>query len=224
MRLIQNIILILTLSGSLFLNGQEPQMTDILDSVRIQLDRIIAYEVDATFRVDIDFVNMPEKQARIQFKTPDKLDVKTDGFLMIPKVGIRPLTRQMDLENYHSLYLGQEMVDGENCHVFKLIPVKNNSKIVLSTVWINHDYLVRKWESFTKKAGSILLEFSYEDLVLPSEIIFSFEVTGMNIPIKYFGSEIEIDKKGMKETENIEGKVFVTFRDYKIEYETDPGQ
>ncbi|MEJ2595735.1 MAG: hypothetical protein P8100_11580 [bacterium] len=224
MRIIRNIAFVLSLLGTLYLNGQEQEMTAVLDSVRNQLDRIKAYEVDATFRVDIDFVNMPEKQARIQFTSPDKVDVKTDGFLMIPKIGIRPMTRQMDLENYHSLYLGQEMVDGENCHIFKLIPKKKNSKIVLSTIWINQDYLIRKWESFTKNSGSILLEFSYEDLILPAEIIFSFEVSGMNIPIKYFGSEIEVDKKGMKETENIEGKVFVSFRNYSIEYETGAGQ
>ena len=208
----------LTLIFSLNVGAQDDNMTGILDSVRMKLERIEAYSVDATFRVDIDFVHMPEKQAKITFRAPDKIDVKADGFLMVPKVGIKPLTKQMDLEDYHSLYLGEETVNGDRCHVFKLIPKDRKSKIVLSTIWVSRDHLVRKWESFTKSAGNILLEFSYASEILPAEIVFSFEVTGMNIPVKYFGNEVEVDKTAMKDSEVMEGKVYVSFSNYDIRF------
>ena len=204
---------------SLLGNTQEVDIESILDSTRLQMLQIVSYSVDATFRVDIDFVNMPDKTASIHFKAPDKLDIKSKGFLMIPKMGMRPLTKQLNLSKYHALYLGEELINGKHCYIVKMVPKDRKSRIVLSTLWINtEDYLVTRWEAFTKKAGNIVVDLKYNGLVLPSEIVFSFEVSGMNIPVKYFGNEVEIDKNEMKKSEVQQGKVYITFDNYDINY------
>ena len=198
---------------------QEIDIESVLDSTRLQMLQIESYSVDATFKVDIDFVNMPDKTATIHFQAPDKLEVKSKGFLMIPKMGMRPLTKQLNLNKYYAVYLGEELIKGKRCYIVKMIPKDSKSKIVLSTLWINtEDYLVTRWEANTKKAGNIIVDLEYNGLVLPSEIVFSFEVSGMNIPVKYFGNEVEIDKDEMKSSEVQRGKVYISFRNYEINY------
>ena len=198
---------------------QEIDIESVLDSTRLQMLQIESYSVDATFKVDIDFVNMPDKTATIHFQAPDKLEVKSKGFLMIPKIGMRPLTKQLNLDKYHTVFLGEELVNGKHCYIVKMIPKDRKSKIVLSTLWINtENYLVTRWEAYTKKTGNIIVDLEYNGLVLPSEIVFSFEVSGMNIPVKYFGNEVEIDKDEMKSSEVQRGKVYISFRNYEINY------
>lgn len=216
-------VLFFFLRGSLCFS-QEFDISEVLDSTKSQLNRINSYTVDATFMVDIDFVNMPDKKATIHFQAPDKFDIESDGFLMVPKIGMKPMTKQLALENYHTLFLGKEEVNGDSCFVVKMVPKKRHNKVVLATLWIREEgYLVSRWEVFTKKAGNIVIDFFYEKHILPSEMIFSFELSGMNIPLKYFGNEAEIDKSGLKSGEIQKGKVNILFENYQINYSGQAG-
>jgi len=197
--------------------SQDFDIAKVLDSTKLQLNRIDSYTADATFKVDIDFVNMPDKKASIHFQAPDKFDIQSDGFLMVPKIGMKPMTKQLDMDNYHAVYLGKEEVNGDSCFVVKMIPKKRNNKIVLATLWINETkYLVSRWEVFTKKAGNIVIDLFYKSHILPAKMVFSFELSGMNIPLKYFGNEVEVDKAGLKNAESQNGKVVVSFENYQI--------
>jgi hypothetical protein len=217
MKTVANIFIFLFfLSGNLCFS-QDVEIAEVLDSTKSQLSRIVSYTADATFKVDIDFVNMPDKTTNIYFQAPDKFDIQSDGFLMIPKIGMKPMTKQLDLEYYHAVYLGKEEVNGDSCFVIKMIPKSRNNKIVLATLWISDNkFLVSRWEVFTKKAGNIVIDLFYKNHMLPAEMIFSFELSGMNIPLKYFGNKVEVDKVSLKNAENQKGTVTVVFENYQI--------
>lgn len=86
-------------------------------------------------------------------------------------------------------------------------------------LWIRtDDYLVARSETFTRRSGSFLIDFNYDDLILPSSLVFSFEARGINIPWKFIGNSVEIDKVKMMEDEIKVGKVNIKFSNYKIEY------
>ena len=214
-----NILCIIFLTLATGIRAQETDVSSLLDSTRHRLLHIESYDVDATLQVDIDFVNMPDKKARIHFTAPDKLDIESDGFLMIPKVGLKPMIRQLDLDRYHAMLIDEDYVHDDSCFVIKLIPKRANSKIVLSTLWIRKDdYFILGWEVFMKKSGNMMVDFYYDDEVLPGRIVFSFELSKMNIPLKYFGSEVEIDDAGLKSGEVQQGKVSILFENYHIVY------
>ena len=80
---------------------------------------------------------------------------------MIPKMGMRPVARELNLQNYYPVFIGEELMNGVDCFVIKLIPEKKNSKVVLATLWIDviHQRAAR-WELFTKKAGN-MSKYSY---------------------------------------------------------------
>ena len=82
----------------------------------------------------------------------------------------------------------------------------------MTTAWINEATTsVSRIETFTKKNGSFTIDLKYEDQVLPTELEISFEIEGMNIPMKYFGPDVEIDKQEMKQDEISTGRVLVEF-------------
>ena len=219
MKAIINILCFIFLILATGIRAQETDVNSLLDSTRSHLLHIESYDVDATFIVDIDFVKMPDKKARIHFKAPDKLDIDSDGFLMIPKVGLKPMIKQLDYDRYHAMLIGEDYVHDDSCFVIKLIPKRGNSKIVLSTLWIRKDdFLILSWEVFMKKSGNMMVDFYYDDEILPGRMVFSFELSKMNIPLKYFGNEVEIDDTGLDSGEVQQGKVSILFENYRIVY------
>jgi outer membrane lipoprotein-sorting protein len=197
----------------------------LMDSVIAKIDKIESYKVTALFHVDIAFVNMPDKTATIHYRAPDKIEVDSDGFLMIPKMGMKPVVTQFEKDKFLSVYQGKEQVNEKNCHVVTLIPNDKRNKIVLSTLWIRQDdFLVTRMELYTRKAGRIQVDLFYTNEILPSAMIFTFEVGGMNIPLKYFGNEIEINQDMMTKAEDEEGKVTIIFSNYVINYIDGPAK
>ncbi len=209
----------------LFLNGQlfsqEVDVTQMLDSSAQLLQNIEAYSADILVKVDVDFIRMPDKKAHIEYRSPDHYKVESDGFLILPKMGMKPMLKQLDTDKFHPVFNGEELIKGANCVIINLVPKERKSKIALSTFWIRkNDYRIVRVETFTKKSGSFLVDLFYKDgLPLPSEMHFSFEVSGFNIPVKFIGKSIEIDKTKLKDDEVNAGKVYVTFSNYNIRFQ-----
>lgn len=200
------------------LNAQDMSLEELVDSVHNKLLSVKSYRANATFEVDIEFINMPDKTAIISYEAPDKYDIETDGFLMIPKVGMKPMANQLDLSKYRLVDMGTEVINGEGHVVANLMPLKRSGPIVLSTVWIHpKKLLIMRLETFTKKAGSYLIDLEYDGEVLPSKLTIAFEIEGMNIPMKYFGNAAEIDKEQFEGADTNRGVVVVRFTDYEIE-------
>jgi len=192
--------------------AQSEQITALVDSVYNVLQDVESYTAEATIHVDVEFINMPDKTAMISFQAPDKYDIESDGFLMIPKVGMKPMMDQLDLSKYQVVDRGTEELNGIEHVVVNMIPLARSSKVVLSTIWIHPEkYLIARLETFTKKAGSFVVDLQYEGQVLPSQLTISFEVEGMNIPLKIFGNEAEVDKKAFRQAETNAGFVEVRF-------------
>lgn len=197
--------------------AQDPNVDSLITVIFDRLDAIEYYEADARISVDVDFIEMPEKVGHVVFSAPDSFRVDTDGFIMIPKIGMKPLTRQLDLSEYQAVYSGEQELDGVSHIVANLLPKKRNGRIVMATAWIDTTEMnVSRIETFTKKYGSYTVDLKYGSDILPSALEISFEVEGMNIPMKYFGPDVTVDKKEMKLQEVSTGTVTVSMTNYQI--------
>lgn len=204
------------LVGEIYAQDIDPLI--VIDSAQNKVQSIKSYTADALIEIDIDFLKMPPKEAKITYDYPNKLNIETKGFSMIPKYGLRPFMRTIAKEDNMAIFSGREDIDGKPCYVIKLLP-RADGKIIMIKLWIRtDDYLVARSETFTRRSGSFLIDFSYDGLVLPSSMIFSFEARGINIPWKFIGNSIEIDKTKMKEEELKTGKVFINFSNYEVVY------
>ena len=209
------IILILTVHTKVA--GQSAQQ--YVDSIHTVLNSIESYTADIVIDVNVDFIDIPEKRASVSFTHPDTYDVTSEGFMLIPKAGMRPITQQLDPEKYLVVDRGYEVMNGTTCLRSNLIPQDNESNVILSSVWIDTaNYTILSMETFTRAQGNYKSDFSYQDEVLPSEVIVTFDIEGMNIPLKYFGTDVELDPEIVNNADSKSGSVRVEFKNYNIEF------
>ena len=196
--------------------AQDMDPVILLDSARNKIASVNSYSADALIKVDVDFLKMKERKAHITYKYPNKLDIDSKGFVLLPKFGFRPFMKTINSEDNMAVYSGRETINDETCHVLKLLP-REDGKIVMLKLWIRtSDYLVQQSETFTRRSGNILVQFQYENEVLPSKMIFNFETKGINIPWKLVGNSIELEKSKVSDDKITNGKVSIEFSNYEI--------
>jgi len=71
----------------------------------------------------------------------------------------------------------------------------------------------------TKKDGTYTLRLTYPDgqAVLPTKLDVSFEIDRIRIPLNFAGSNVTIDRKKMRETDQKAGKITLTLKYRSIE-------
>lgn len=213
------IILIIWLIPWQYIVAQETDPYELIEKLISTSEAVSDYSADIEIEVDVDFIKMPVKHARIFYKHPDKIKFKSEEFIMLPKKGLNNQLTAILNEPYTAIYLGSELIDGKSHHVVRIVPMGKNPEVILATWWIDaNDFRISKSESNTRKNGSFTIDFQYDDpeIILPTQMIFSFEIEKLNLPLKFIGKAggVEIDKDKMEEVNR--GRVFIRFSNYKI--------
>jgi hypothetical protein len=162
---------------------------------------------------------MPIKRAVMYYKHPRMIKFESDEFIMLPQKGLDFSLRKFLDKDFTAILTGSEDINQRRHYIIKVIPTKTRSDIVLSTLWLDTEWLViSKVENNTRSEGSYTIDFTYTATsdVLPSEIKITFEVGHFNIPLKFIGKPIEIDEKKIKRGEIKTGVVYLRFSDYKV--------
>lgn len=200
------------------LSAQKKDPEEIIKNVQEKFSRINDYVVDVNIKVDVNFLKVPESSAKIYFKHPDKIHIEADGFALLPKEGLNFSPSAYLKGDYTSLFEKEEMLNGHNTDVVKIIPLGNSSDIILSTFWIDQKQnIIRKVETSTKTSGTYMIEFAYNDNVeyaLPKTMIFTFNVDKMNIPRGMTG-EMEAPEKSKKKKDAV-GKVYINYSNFIV--------
>ena len=214
------IITILLIAESFFAQSKDPD--EILNEVVTNFNRVKDYQVDVNIKVDVEFLKVPESNAKIFFKQPDKVHVESEGFALLPKEGLDFSPSSLLKKNYTAIYEQDVMLDGVKTSIVKIIPIGDQGNVILSTLWIDQKkQVIRKVESTTKTNGTFSINFFYDDILkypLPSKIIFSFNIDQMNIP-DAFGENSDNEqpkKKGRKINSLTKGKVIITYSNYQV--------
>jgi len=208
------ILLLFTLL--LFTAFPQTEAEKILNSVKKKFDVVKDYQVDVRIKIDVEFLKVPDNDAKIFFKAPDKIKLQTgDDFALIPKEGLNFNPANLLNGKYTAVYEGETKVNGAAHHIVKVIPTGGTGDVVLSTLWINKStFFISKVESTTKNNGTFQIDMVYpkdSKYPLPSNMTFSFEVGKFNLP-KGFGG------KKKRETTDLRapGKVFITYKNYIV--------
>ena len=209
---------ILLFSG-IILRAQEPDPYAIIDSVSNRLGKINDYQADIEIEVDVDFIRMPVKHARIFYKKPDIIKFESDEFIMLPKRGFDKQVTDILNEPYSAIYLGREELNGRQHDMIRIVPLGKRPDVILATWWIDPEkFLIARNESTMKKEGNFTVEFIYGDpgISLPTEMIFTIEIEKFSLPLKFIGKSegLDIDREKMKGSNT--GKVYIRFDHYSI--------
>jgi len=213
------ILLMIFFAASLYPQNKEPDK--ILKDVINKFNKVKDYEVDLIIKVDVEFLKVPESSAKIFFKQPDKISLKSDGFAMLPRNGFDFSPNSLLKGDYTALYEKEEKIDGRVLTLIKVIPLGTSSDVILSTLWIDEGKkVIRKVESTTKMSGTFTIDLEYDDklnFALPSQMIFSFNVDKMNFPSAMIGETDTRKKRSKMHGDTLtKGKVYVSYSDYKV--------
>jgi len=213
-------ILLILLAISLGVsNPQKKDPDHILDEVKRTFNKVQDYVVDVNIKVDVDFIKAPETKATIYFKQPDKVHFESESFAMLPKEGLDFSPMGFLKEKYTAIYEKADTVDGYKTDVIKVIPLVDETNVVLTTLWIDESrYIIRKVQSTLKMGGTFAIELKYDkpkmNYALPSSMIFTFNIERMNLP-KGMTGELN-ENKSKDEKKKTTGKVYVTYSNYKV--------
>lgn len=215
----RKIILILLLS-LIEIFPQQKIADDLINSVITNFNRVKDYEVDVDIKVDVEFLKVPDSKARIYFKQPDKIKLKSDGFALLPKEGLDFSPSFLSKKDYTALYERDVILNGIKTALVKIIPVGEQSNIILSSLWIDPlNKVIRKIESTTKTNGTFTIELFYNDDLkypLADKMIFTFNVDKISLPkSSSTDNGIRTKKKRMPDAPT-KGSVIIKYSNYKV--------
>ncbi|UCH66492.1 MAG: hypothetical protein JSW63_05020 [Ignavibacterium sp.] len=211
-------IILLSVNG-LFSQTKDPDV--ILNSVKEAFTVIEDYEVDVHIKIDVEFLKVPEGDAKLYFKQPNKIHVESEKFALLPKQGLDFSPLALLDDKYTAIYEGDTTINGIQTCVVKIIPIGSDSDVILSTLWIDQTRdLIMKVESSRKPTGTYTIEFTYEKYQdkydLPSLMHFSFTVDRMRLP-KGMGGQLEAENgKAKEKTGPVIGNVYLNYSNYIV--------
>ncbi len=200
-----------------FPQKKDPQK--ILDEVKDNFAKVEDYVVDVNIKVNVDFLKVPETNAKIYFKQPNKIHLESEGFALLPKEGMDFSPLGLLKNEYTAIYQRVDTIDGFQTDVIKVIPLSDESNVILTTLWVDDSRdIIRRVESTPKIGGTFSIELKYDNaktnLPLPSAMVFTFNVDRMNLPKGMAGEMNETKPEDNKKTTT--GKVFITYKNYTV--------
>ena len=197
------------------------QDDDLLKKVKAKLARVSSYEAAGKLKIDVPFIKAPASDVTVFFKRPDKFRVtKKDGISLLPKGGVSiNLSTLLQDDNYTSVPAGMAKLGGYDLKVIKLLPLAENSEVVLTTLYIDEKALVvRKAAVTTRQNGSYDIELQYGRYLayaLPDKVVFTFDAREYKLPR---GITFEYDKGGKRQAppKDSRGRVEINYTSYQI--------
>jgi len=213
------ILLFLLLISFNFSTAQKKDPDKILEEAKKTFEIVNDYVVDVNIKVDVDFLKVPETEAKIYYKEPNKVHLESDGFALLPKDGMDFSPLGLLKDEYTAIYERTDTIEGNKTDVVKVIPLGDANDIILTTLWIDESmHIIRKVESTPKIGGTFKIELKYDisktEFPLPSSMIFTFNIDRMNLP-KGMGGELN-ENKPKDEKKTSTGKVYITYKNYKV--------
>ena len=198
---------------------QSKDPDEILDRVKEAFKKIEDYEVDIRVKIDVEFLKVPDSEAKLYFKQPKKIHVESKKFALLPRQGLDFSPLGLISGKYTALYEQEDTIQNIPTSVVKIIPLGNDGDIILSTFWVDQTRnLIIRVESTKKPTGTFTIDFTYEIYddyyELPSQMEFTFTVDRMMFPRGMDGQEEEDDSD--KKSDSTTGKVYITYANYKV--------
>ena len=202
--------------------SQIPNPETILENVKKEFEKIEDYQVNVTIKVDVEFLKMPEREATIFYKKPDKFHIDSENFALLPKSGLNSSPLGFMNYDYKAYYIREDTLHEAITSVIKVIPLEVSADVILSTLWIDTQRnIILKVESTRKPQGTFFIDFEYlktkKGFWLPSSMIFSFTIDRSLFPGKLNKDQNSESGKSKEDSAKKEtGYVYLTYSNYKV--------
>lgn len=188
--------------------------------VKSRLDSIEAFKADIQLHVNISFINMPDKQAQAIFKKGEEMVISSEDFALIPKRGLD--LSFSELFAYEFMVIDRGPLDDQPKSILSVSILPLNDKADFSVAHLHIDTRKQRiiWAQInTKKDGTYTLKPTYNDnlAILPTILHVFFEMDRIRIPLNFAGSDVSIDRKKLRKTDQKTGEITLSLSYLNIE-------
>ena len=210
-------IILLLVAFTIATNAQD--VDPILNKLVTKLEKVKPYTVDLKINIDVEFLKIKERKAKLTYNSPDDIDISSDDFMLMPKNGAQMEYLGIIKNRSAAIYEGTEKDSrGNTLTKIKVIPGKNKDGVILANMVIDEktNRLV-KMKAFTESNGSFISEFEYGNNLfdLPSKVMLEFDMKNFQIPAQLSGDIEGVGKKNASKKETTKGKVEINYSGYK---------
>ena len=210
------IVMILNCSSA-FTQNADPDLLKI----KYRMDSIQQFSANLQLVVDINFINMPTKNATMKYIKGMPVQFASPDFVMLPKRGLDFSLNRLLEYSFITVPRGEEDRKGKKYKAVNIIPTDKRADFSIALVLIDlQNNRIAETEINTKKDGTYNLVMHYENnsKALPSQVEVNFEIEKIKIPLNFMGKDTDIDRKKMKTEAKKTGKIFLTMSNYIIKY------
>ncbi|MFM9911540.1 MAG: LolA family protein [Chitinophagaceae bacterium] len=216
-----SLIFLTTLLSFQFLSAQDA--TGLAKKVKAKLATVNDYQATGKMKTDVSFMKIPESEIIVYYKRPNQFRIKRqEGITVTPKGGVSiNLNSLLAGDNYTAVYTGPGTINGIAVSIIKLLPLEENSEVVVSTLYINEkELLIYKATSTTKDNGTYEMEMTYgkySNWGLPDKVTFVFNTKDYKLP-KGLAFDYDTGSKPIEPNtpKNGKGKVEILYSAYTI--------
>jgi hypothetical protein len=201
---------------SIGLSAQD-QSREIIMAFKEKMEQVENYTVDVRIKVEVDFIKIRERKAKVTFTQPDQFDFKAQGFTLLPKKGMEMEYLNVMNEGFTSIFIKEEMVNGVNTNLIKVIPDNSDGDIVLAEMWIDpQTSVMHQMRTFSKNSGTYIINFFFAEhpFDLPERVEVKFDIKNKKLPVAITG-DIESIGKAVEKGSS-EGKVIIRYANYLV--------
>ena len=214
-------ILFFFLVHSILIHAQDADK--LIKEVKAKLNTVKDYQATGKLKTDVAFLKLPISKVQVYYKNPNQFKIKKDGGIsLLPKNGMSiNLNNLLMQEQFVAVAAGTVTLNSILVKVIKLLPLVENSDLVLTTLYIDDKkLLILKATSTTRDNGTYDMEFQYGKFVqygLPDKVVFSFQTKDYKLPkgitFEYESGDIA---KAAAKSKDKKGKVEITYDQYII--------
>lgn len=201
----------------------QQDISAIVKKAKQKMESVNDYQASGRMKTNVAFLKVPVANVKVFYKRPNKLKVKSEkGITFIPKGAVTiNMGSVLTNDEFTILDAGTDKIGGVPVRIAKLLPVDDNSDVVLSTIYIDEvTNLILKARTTTRENGSFELEMSYGKYGtygLPDKIIFSFNTKDYKLPK---GVTFDFDDGAAalpaQKAKNKKGRAEIVFSNYII--------
>ncbi len=198
-------------------------MTPLVLKVKAKLDQVNDYEAEGKMKTDVAFIKAPIGRVKMYYKKPNRFRLKKDGGIsLLPKGGVSVnMSSLISTNDFMALAAGEAMVGKVPTRIIKMLPVGENSDVVLTTLYIDEArLLIMRSVTTTRENGTYEMEMSYgrfQEYGLPDKVVFSFNTKDYKLPkgltLEFEDGEQPTEAQKLKRKK---GRVEISYSNYTI--------
>ncbi|MFM8963504.1 MAG: hypothetical protein ACKOGD_06645 [Sphingomonadales bacterium] len=193
----------------------------IVKAVRLKLELVNDYTVDIHVKAQVPMIKIDEVEAKIFYKQPNLMKVESKGIAILPKQGMGELNAFLTNEKAYTCALnGTKMIGDVKTAVVSVLPLTENSDVILVKLWIDTQRdLILKSQITSKSNGTLDVDYFYGDQAkygLPYKMVFTIDVKKFKLP-KSVAADLHQNKKKNNAKDGPQtGTIVMQMRNYKV--------